>query len=631
MLKVGQIETVEITGYTSEGLGVCRIDGCAVFVPNAIRGEVCEVAVSYVSRNSAKARITRLIAPSPHRINRLCPDGKRCGGCQLHHMDYEEELAFKARKVTDALNRIGGQSLALVPITGGDGITRGTPENMAAVQSGPSGTPAPANDSDPPHRGRVCPCGISASAEESEPDTGSHEAVPDAANCSDPPDRRGRRPRRPESDLTEESAVVPEACLCYRNKAQYPVQEQNGRVAAGFYRQRTHAVIPIQRCAILPPEFDAAKDVVLRWANENRVPAYDETAGTGLLRHIYVRKGFATGQVMVCIVAAGSKLPRPDRLISGLRQAVPGLASVVVAVNPKPGNAVLGDEFHTLFGTDEIEDVLCGFRFRLSPRSFYQVNPAQAQRLYEKAVSLADLKPDETVLDLYCGTGTITLALSRAAGRAIGVEIIPQAIADAKENARRSGVENAEFYCADAAEAARRFAEAGTRPDCIVVDPPRKGLSPDVIDAMAAMAPQRIVYVSCDPATLARDVKLLSEKGYALRSVEAVDMFPRTFHVETVVCLRRKNVEDHLEFTWTAEDFGTKGSKATYSEIQAYIQEKYGFKATRLNIAQIKRKCGIIERENYNLPKSENSRQPNCTHEKEAAIMDAFEHFQLIK
>ena len=568
MLKVGQIETVEITGYTSEGLGVCRIDGCAVFVPNAIRGEVCEVAVSYVSRNSAQAKIRKLLRVSPHRVNRLCPDAKRCGGCQLHHMDYAEELYFKAQKVTDALNRLGGQALDLVPITGGDGVRVEAPVSL-------------------PLEGK-----------------GDREAVDEV---SSPPENTASLYN---SQILPLNSQFPTACLCYRNKAQYPVQMQNGRIAAGFYRQKTHEVVPIARCAILPPEFDVARDAVVRWAEENRVSVYDEATGKGLLRHIYVRKGFATGQLMVCVVAAGKRLPRTDRLIAGLQQSVPGLASVVLAVNSKPGNAVLGDEFHTLFGAGEIEDVLCGFRFRLSPRSFYQVNRAQAERLYEKAVAFADLQPNETVLDLYCGTGTITLALSRAAGKAVGVEIIPQAIADAKENARRNGVENVEFYCADASEAARRFAAAplspvnagtssacpltpanpagaaplspvnagtgsacppspdadlppancirsecltgnacpysspeGSHPDCIVVDPPRKGLSPDVIEAIAQMSPSRVVYVSCDPATLARDVKLLTARGYDLKAVEAVDMFPRTFHVETVVSLSQLKSE----------------------------------------------------------------------------------------
>ena len=477
MLKVGQIERVEITGYSSEGMGVCRIEGCAVFVPNAIRGEICDVKVTHVSRNSAHGKIEELVTRSPHRISRACPVAKLCGGCQLHHMDYEEELSSKAQKVYDALTRIGAQSLPWVPITG-------------AVDIGG-----------------------------------------------------------------------------YRNKAQYPVAMKNGRPVAGFYRNRTHEVVPIRRCAILPEVFDRVKEVVLRWAEEDRVSVYDETTGQGLLRHIYVRRGAVSGQVMVCIVANGDRLPRENRLIHALRREIPGLASLVLSVNRRNTNVVLGDEFRTLWGQDWIEDELCGFTFRLSPRSFYQVNHDQAQRLYEKAVELADLHGTETVLDLYCGTGTITLALSRKAGRAVGVEVIPQAVEDAKQNAVRNGVTNVEFYCADAAEAARRFAQSlpcdapqslppggkvspqatdeGTyddRPagiDVIVVDPPRKGLAPEVVEAMVQMAPARIVYVSCDPATLARDVKLLTEKGYVLTHAEAYDLVPRTFHVETVVLMTK--------------------------------------------------------------------------------------------
>ena len=611
MLKIGQKATVEITGYTSEGLGVCRIDGCAVFVPNAIRSEVCEVAVSYVSRNSAQAKLTKLLEPSAHRMSRrLCPDSKRCGGCALHHMDYAEELCFKAQKVTDALNRIGGQCLNTVPILGGDGEIHCFAEKETVGRPDPR-PPYPCADAPVEHVGtnRACPL-------QSETNPAAHRRAPlpddSAAGSAHPP--------------------VPSACLSYRNKAQYPVQDQNGKVTAGFYRQRTHEVIPIERCAILPPEFDAAKEAVLRWANENRVPAYDEATGKGLLRHVYLRRGVRTGQVMVCIVAAGDRLPQTDRMLAGLRQSVPGLQSVVLAVNQKPGNAILGDEFHTLFGTDAIEDELCGFRFRLSPRSFYQVNPAQAERLYELAVSLADLKRNETVLDLYCGTGTITLALSRAAGKAVGVEIVPQAIEDAKENARRNGVENTEFFCADASEAARRFAAKGTRPDCIVVDPPRKGLAPDVIDAIAEMSPARLVYVSCDPATLARDVSLLTARGYDLKSAEAIDMFPRTFHVETVVQLVRKNPDMTVSVTLNLEDADLTASeaKATYEQIKAYVMETFGFRVTSLQIAQTKRKLGLPTGEHYNLSQKENQVIPNCPPEKEAAIREAFRFFRMM-
>ena len=450
MLKTGLRETARITGYTAEGLGVCRIDGCAVFVPNAIRGEYYEISLTHVSRNSAHGKIDRILEKSPHRIPRACPAAKLCGGCQYQHMDYDEELSAKAQKVTDALNRIGGQHLEPVKITGA-------------------------------------------------------------------PEING-----------------------YRNKAQYPVALKNAKPAAGFYKNRTHELIPVRRCAILPEIFDKARDVVIRWAEEDRISVYDEQTGRGLLRHIYLRRGTVTGEIMVCLVVNGDSLPRTNRLIHALQREIPGLCSVLLSVNRKNTNVVLGEEIRTLWGRDWIEDELCGFRFRLSPLSFFQVNHDQAQRLYEKAVELAELHGTETVLDLYCGIGTITLALSRRAGKAVGVEIIPQAIEDARQNALRNGVENVEFFCADAKIAAERLCAEGARPQVIVVDPPRKGLAPEVIEAMAQMSPARIVYVSCDPATLARDVKLLNEKGYTLTHAEAFDLFPRTYHVETVVLLSRK-------------------------------------------------------------------------------------------
>ena len=548
MLKVGQIERVEITGYSSEGMGVCRIEGCAVFVPNAIRGEVCEVKVTHVSRNSAHGRIERILLRSPHRISRACPDAKLCGGCQLHHVDYAEELAFKSQKVTDALNRIGGQTLPLLPLTGGDGSREAAEKAFPLRGRCPSahtGADEVVSDGVPDEvqqaAGSVgtslaCPLSpesalVSDSAVGSDPliapviAAGNDAAVPATEASGDASLRRG---------------FVPEAVYAYRNKAQYPIAVKNGKPIAGFYKNRTHEVVPIRRCAILPEVFDRVKDLVLRWAEEDRVSVYDEQSGQGLLRHIYVRKGAVSGQVMVCIVANGESLPRENRLVHALRREIPGLASVVLSVNRRNTNVVLGDEFRTLWGEAWIEDELCGFTFRLSPRSFYQVNHDQAQRLYARAVEFAELRGTETVLDLYCGTGTITLALSRAAGKAVGVEIVSQAIEDAKENAARNGVTNVEFFCADASAAAERLCAEGAAPDVIVVDPPRKGLAPDVIDAMVQMSPARIVYVSCDPATLARDVKLLHEKGYALTRAEAFDLFPRTFHVETVVLLSRK-------------------------------------------------------------------------------------------
>ena len=331
-----------------------------------------------------------------------------------------------------------------------------------------------------------------------------------------------------------------ETCLGYRNKAQYPVAPGKDGPAAGFYQARTHRVIPVERCLIQTEQADLARRAVLDWMQRWNVSAYDEKTGKGAVRHIYVRTATGTGQVLVCLAAAADKLPHGDDLVARLREAVPGLRTVVHNVHKKPGNAVLGPEFHNLWGDGAVEEVLCGLHFRLSARSFFQVNRDQAERLYGLALDLADLKEGDTALDLYCGTGTITLSMARRAGKVYGVEVVDAAIADARENAVRNGVENAEFFCADAGEAAARFAADGVKPRVILVDPPRKGLAPEVIEAMAKMGPERIVYVSCDPATLARDVGRLREKGYEPREARAVDMFPRCSHVETVVSLVRK-------------------------------------------------------------------------------------------
>lgn len=329
-------------------------------------------------------------------------------------------------------------------------------------------------------------------------------------------------------------------CEGYRNKVQFPVQAQNGKPVAGFYGSGTHRVVPVSACKIQPVCAGRIRDAVLDWMEQYHIRAYDETNHTGYIRHIYVRCGFASGQIMACIVANCEQLPKRKQLVQALLTAEPKLTTVIVSYNQKKGNTVLGDRFETLYGEGFIEDSLCGLRFRLSPAAFYQVNHDQAEKLYEKAVEFAGLTGVETVLDLYCGTGTITLCLAKKARRAVGVEIVAPAIADAKQNAVRNGADNAEFFCMDAGAAARMFADRGERPDVIVVDPPRKGVSRDVIDAMAAMQPGRIVYVSCDPATLARDVKLLEEAGYRYQKAEAFDLFPRCRHVETACLLTQK-------------------------------------------------------------------------------------------
>ncbi len=328
-------------------------------------------------------------------------------------------------------------------------------------------------------------------------------------------------------------------CHGYRNKAQYPVAQKKGRAYAGFFKAGTHEVVENDRCLILPAETDTVKNAVMDYVNQFRISVYDEVAHTGLLRHIYVRRGAVSKQILVCLVCNGNKLPRVEALLDRLKK-IPGFTTLVLSVNTKKGNAVLGDEFITLYGPGYIEDTLCGLTFRLSPRSFYQVNHHQAQRLYEAAIAQAEITKDDLVLDLYCGVGTITLAMAGAAGKVMGVEVIPQAVEDAKDNAKRNGIENAEFFCGDAGQAALDLEAKGIRPDVIVVDPPRKGLNGDTIEALHRMAPRRIVYISCDPATLGRDVALLKERGYSVKNAMAADLFPRCAHVESIVCLTRE-------------------------------------------------------------------------------------------
>ena len=542
MLVKNQIYEAVVTDYTAQGQGVAHIEGCAVFIPNAIAGEKCLVRIEKVGKTWAAGKITELLEKSPNRVNRECPVAKLCGGCDFWHMDYAEETRLKADRVRQALNRIGGEQLEDMPILS-----------------------------------------------------------------------------------------APE-CKFYRNKAQYPVSSHKGKVFAGFFRAGTHQVVENDRCLILPEEADRVKKIVVDFFNHYRLSAYDETTQKGLLRHIYVRRGAVSKQVLVCLVLNGRKLPHAQELIEKL-QAVPGFATLVLSVNTKVGNTVLGDEFITLFGAGYIEDTLCGLTFRLSPRSFYQVNHHQAQRLYEAAIAQAEITKKDLVLDLYCGVGTITLAMAKAAGKVIGVEVVEQAVADAKENAKRNGIENAEFFCGDAGKAALELENQGIRPDVVVVDPPRKGLNADTIEALDKMSPRRLVYVSCDPATLARDVALLKERGYVLKNAQAADLFPRCAHVESVVCLS-KLADDHIELEIDPLELEEVVDRVppTYPEIKQYVLDKYGYKVPSLYIAQVKRKLGLNLRDNYNKPWSENSRPaPQVSAEKEAAIMDALRYFNVIE
>ena len=431
------------------------------------------------------------------------------------------------------------------------------------------------------------------------------------------------------SDVTVEEILGAQDTLRYRNKAQYPVSKDG---AVGFYRARTHEVIECEHCLLVRPEADAAAEALREYMQSCRVAGYDEKTGRGLVRHLYIRSN-AAGESLICVLVNGDKLPKEDRLVTLLRDACPKCTGIVLGTNTKKGNVILGDRYRTLWGSDRLEDTLCGKTFRLSVPSFYQVNRVQAERLYAKAIEFAGLTGQETVLDLYCGAGTITLALSDHAKKVLGAEIVPEAIDDARENAARNGVKNAEFFCGDASDVAKKLARENLRPDVITVDPPRKGLAADVVESIAEMQPGRVVYVSCDSATMARDVKRLADLGYTAQRACAVDMFPRADHVETVVLLSKGEVDSkkiRVEFSLEDMDMSEFQDGATYPQIKEYVLEHTGLKVSNLYISQIKRKCGIGVGKNYNLPKSEDSRQPQCPQEKEKAIREAFKYFGMI-
>lgn len=328
----------------------------------------------------------------------------------------------------------------------------------------------------------------------------------------------------------------------YRNKALLPLgTAADGSLTMGFYAVNSHRIVNCERCLLQPEEFSAAMDAFRQWAEQYGDPVYQEEAHTGRMRRLYLRKGEKTGETMACVVVNGNGLHHEQELVSALRAAVPGLASVIVNSNRERTNVALGKQCRTVWGSDTIQDHLCGLSFRLSPLSFYQINRSQAERLYEKAAEYAGLTGRELLLDLYCGAGTIGLSMAKKARKVIGVEIVPEAVENARQNAADNHISNAEFLCGDAAQAAVELSRRGERPDVIVLDPPRKGCAGDLIETVVNFQPRRIVYVSCDPATLARDLKRFAELGYPPVEATPVDMFPATSHVETVVLMSRKN------------------------------------------------------------------------------------------
>ena len=423
----------------------------------------------------------------------------------------------------------------------------------------------------------------------------------------------------------------------YRNKVQFPVGvDKNGVPCIGFYAGRTHRIVPCPDCKLQPGVLNEIGNALCAFFAQQSIRPYDEQSGKGLVRHIFLRRGAHSGQIMVCLVCTRAKLPHAEQLCAALREQFPAISTILLNVNAKNTNVILGSENHILYGPGYIEDTLCSVPVRLGPLSFYQVNTLAAEQLYGVAAQYAQLTPDDTLLDLYCGMGTIGLSMADQCRELIGVEIVPEAIESAKANAARMGeavAAKSRFFCADAGQAATQLAAEGLHPDIVMLDPPRKGCDEATLSAVVRMAPRRVVYVSCNPATAARDAAWLEQNGYHAEKVQPVDLFPRTKHCECVIALSKGEIDSkkvRVEFSLEGMDTSGLQKGATYPEIKARVLEQTGLKVSSLYISQVKQKCGLEVRENHHKAKSENTKQPHCPPEKEAAIRDALKYFKMI-
>ena len=564
--------TIEDMGHDGEGIG--KVDGYTVFVKDAVIGDKVQVKIMKAKKNYGYARLVEIMEPSKDRVEPRCACARQCGGCQIQALSYEKQLAYKQQKIENNLIRIGGfqkEEIPMQPIIGME---------------------------DPYH---------------------------------------------------------------YRNKAQFPVgYDKEGHLIAGFYAGRTHSIISNRKCYLGVEVNEQILNLVLAHMEAYAIPAYDEKTGKGLVRHVLIRYGFQSKEIMVCLVVNGSRIPGAEDLIAKLHE-IPGMTSISLNINREKTNVILGRKGKLLWGQEYITDTIGSIAYQISPQSFYQVNPVQTQKLYEKALEYAGLEGNETVWDLYCGIGTISLFLAQKAKQVYGVEIVPAAIEDAKRNATLNHITNAEFFVGKAEEVLpEKYEKEGIYADVIVVDPPRKGCEESVLATMVKMQPKRIVYVSCDSATLARDLKYLRGEGYEVKKVQGVDQFPHTVHVETVVLLSQhrdkstclderssrqiemqasrlasllaQKPDDTIEIDLDLDELDATSAelKATYQEIKDYVLKEFGLKVSSLYISQVKRKCGIEVGENYNLPKSENARVPQCPKEKEDAIKAALKYYAMI-
>ena len=594
-LQKNDLIMLEITDLTEEGQGVGKKDGLVFFVKDSVMGDWVEARILKVKKNYAYAKVEKLLEASPYRITPLCPVAGKCGGCQLQHLSYEKELSWKEDRIAQSLIRIAGLS----------------PEEVESKKEG----------------------------------------------------------------------ILGGVLSRYRNKAQYPVQsrkeirsggatsvsdwkvdgkwpgknkieakEKSSDLSMGFYGFHSHRIIETEDCLINSAENPLILECIKEWAREYKISGYEEETGKGLLRHIFLRKGFSTGEILLCLVLNGKSLPHGKELWERMQdlslsveeggQVQGSIVGLCVNINEGSGNAILGRETRCLYGKDSIEDKIGELSFSISVPSFYQVNPVQTEKIYGKALEYAALTGEETVWDCYCGIGTISLFLAQKAKQVYGLEIVPEAIENAKKNAENNGLHNAEFFVGAAEEVLPKWVEeqkregkdVGNLVDVVSLDPPRKGCDETCLSAVLELSPKRIVYVSCDPGSLARDIKYLGEGGYKLEKWVGIDNFPRTEHVETVALLSKLDVDKHIDVEIKLDelDLTSAESKATYAQIKEYILEKFDLKVSTLYIAQIKKKCGIVLREHYNKSKKEKQVIPQCTPEKEEAIMDALKHFKMI-
>jgi len=482
-MKKDDIVKVKIEDMGTDGAGIGKMDGFALFIKDAIIGDLVEAKVMKMKKNYGYARLMKVLEPSPDRVEAVCPAARQCGGCQLQVMDYQAQLRYKENKVRNNLKRIGGFP-----------------------------------------------------------------------------------------DVELEPIVGMEVPLYYRNKAQFPIgKDKNGRIIAGFYAGRTHSIIANRKCFLGARVNEPILDRVIAYMESEHVEPYDEMTGRGLVRHVLIRYGFTTHEIMVCLVVNGRKLPGVERLVKSLTE-MEGMTSITLNVNQERTNVILGKEIVSLWGKDYIEDYIGKIKYQISPLSFYQVNPVQTEKLYGKALEYAGLTGAEIVWDLYCGIGTISLFLAQKAKWVYGVEIVPDAIRDARNNAKINGIRNVEFFVGKAEEVLpEKAAEDGIRADVIVVDPPRKGCEESLLKTIVEMGAGTVVYVSCDSATLARDLRYLCDRGYELVRGQVVDQFGMTVHVESIVLLSHKSPDSHINIK---VEFGEGEGKVSLDEI-AESAEKY--------------------------------------------------------